>query len=315
MKKITAGLIVVLIIALSIGGISFGGCEAKKDADQSKQLVGVNNMKVTENALNTRISIFKMFYGPTVESAETKTKILDQLVEEALLVQDAAQLKITVSPEELKKEYGLFSEQLQGQYESKEKMAEELKTFKLTDADLKAFIERYLLIQGVYKKVTEKIDVTAQELSKYYDEHKTEFVDEESVKARHILVQTKEEAQKILSQLKSGVDFPDLAKKSSIDPGSKESGGELPVFARGEMYEEFETVAFSLEPGKLSGVVQTPAGYHVIKLEQKFPEKQQAFEEVKDQIKEFLLEERRGEAFDKYITDLQAKAKINRTTP
>ena len=312
-KKLSIVLIAIIVAAMMMS--SFNGCSRQSSApkDASKQLASVNNASITENTLNTRVSIFKLFYGPSIDTPETKSKILDQLIEEALLIQEAARQKVAVAPEDLTTELALFMDQLKTQFTDVETMDKELKTAKLTEADFKTFLDRYLTIQGLYQKATEKVVVTDADLSKYYDENKAEFVEEESVRARHILVKTKEEAQKLLAQIKGGKDFAALAKEFSQDPGSKDDGGELPRFGPGEMYEEFEVATFALSPGQLSDVVSTPAGFHIILLEEKFPEKQLSLDEVKDQIKEMLLEERRGEAFDKIIADLQSKAKINKT--
>ena len=312
-KKLSIVLISIIVLALLLS--SFGGCSPKSSApkDTSKQLASVNSTSITENGLNTRVSIFKLFYGSSIDTPETKGTILDQLIEETLLLQEASRQKIKVAPEDVTKELNLFMDQLKTQFPDIETMDKELKAANLTEATFKAFLEQYLTIQGLYAKTTERVVVTGTDTSKYYDEHKAEFVEAAAVQARHILVKTKEEAQKLLAQIKGGKDFAALAKEVSLDPGSKEEGGELPRFGRGEMYEEFETAAFALSPGQLSDVVSTPAGFHIILLEQKFPEKQLSLDEVKDQIKDMLLEERRGEAFDKIIADLQSKAKINKT--
>jgi foldase protein PrsA len=312
-KKLSVALVLIIVVALLLS--SFNGCSRQSSApkDTSKQLASVNNTSITENALNTRVSIFKLFYGSSIDTPQTRGTILDQLIEEVLLIQEAARQNVKVKPEDLTAEFTLFMDQLKLQFADAATMDKELKEAKLTEADFKTFLDRYLTIQGLYAKATEKVVVTDSDVSKYYEEHKAEFVEEESVRARHILVETKEEAQKLLAQVKAGKDFASLAKEFSKDPGSKDDGGELPRFGRGEMYEEFETAAFALSPGQLSGVVNTPAGFHIIRLEEKFPEKQLSLDEVKDQIKEMLLEERRGEAFDKIIADLQSKAKINKT--
>ncbi len=86
------------------------------------------------------------------------------------------------------------------------------------------------------------------------------------VRASHILVKTREEAQQILGQLKNGAKFEDLARSKSQCPSGKQQGGDLGWFGKGRMVKQFEDAAFSLNKGALSDVVQTKFGFHVIKV-------------------------------------------------
>ncbi|GAG68398.1 unnamed protein product, partial [marine sediment metagenome] len=132
----------------------------------------------------------------------------------------------------------------------------------------------------------------------------------EQVHARHILVETEEEANNLLLQLKEGLtDFAELAKEKSIGP-SAPSGGDLGFFARGQMVKEFEDAAFSLEPGKISGVVQTQFGYHIIKCEEKKEEYSPTFEEAKERISNILKYQRENEAITAFTSKLREEAVI-----
>lgn len=135
--------------------------------------------------------------------------------------------------------------------------------------------------------------VTDADVQKYYDENKTSF---ETVTASHILVgtggqegltdeQAKAKAQELKKKLEGGADFAAIAKEASADPGSKDDGGALPPFTRGEMVPEFEQVAFSVEPNKVSDPVKTRFGYHLIKVNKR---EVTPLEEVKEEIVETL---------------------------
>lgn len=308
-KKISAAIIIVVLIAMV--GATFSGCLSKKEADASKLLASVNNTRITEKAVDTRISIFKLFYGPSIDTPEIREKLLDQLIDEALLAQEGLKLKVSVSKDELNKEFSTFKEQMEFQFGGKEQATAELKKINVTDNDLRAFIETYMLMQNVYKKITEKVTVPDQDLAKFYEERKNDFVQEEKVRARHILVETKQQADKILSEIKAGKDFAELAKEHSTCPSSQQ-GGDLSYFGRGEMDETFEKAAFALQVGQVSGVVQTRFGFHIIKVEERSPMKQLTFDEVKGEILEMLLEERKSEVFENRLRELQNKAKINK---
>jgi foldase protein PrsA len=115
----------------------------------------------------------------------------------------------------------------------------------------------------------------------------------EQVRAKHILISVKDEsvrqesenkAKDILNKIKAGEDFDKLMNQNSEDPGLKTNPTGY-TFGKGQMVKEFEDTAFSLKVGEVSDLVKTSYGYHIIKVEEKFPQKQQTFDEVKTQIK------------------------------
>ena len=154
------------------------------------------------------------------------------------------------------------------------------------------------------KEFEDKVEVTEEEIKGYYEANKeTEFKEGEQVKARHILIKVpsgasdeekkklREKAEKILKEIKSGADFAEMARKYSEDEATKDKGGDLGWFGRGRMVKEFEDVAFSLKPGQVSDVVETVYGYHIIKVEDKKPERIKPLEEVRDEIRGKLAKE------------------------
>src|SRR5262249_11399103 len=114
----------------------------------------------------------------------------------------------------------------------------------------------------------------------------------------------------IAARLKKGEDFAALAKQFSQDPGSAARGGELAVFQHGEMVPAFENAAYALKPGELSGVVESPFGYHVIKLEERLPAEKQSFDSVKDKLRRFVAEKNRNAKVEGFISQLWARARI-----
>jgi peptidyl-prolyl cis-trans isomerase C len=105
---------------------------------------------------------------------------------------------------------------------------------------------------------------------------------EQEIHARHILVKTEDEAKEIAERLKKGEDFAALAKEKSQDPGAE--GGDLGFFTRGQMVKPFEDAAFALDVGQVSDPVQTPFGWHIIKVEEKRDQPLPNFDQVKDAI-------------------------------
>src|SRR5262249_56319770 len=107
--------------------------------------------------------------------------------------------------------------------------------------------------------------------------------------ARHILVETEDEAKAIVEQLKGGADFAALAKEKSKDTGSAANGGELEFMGKSELVPEFAEVAFKMYPGQTSNPVKTQFGWHIIRLEEKRQRQAPTFEQLKDRIQAFLM--------------------------
>ena len=185
------------------------------------------------------------------------------------------------------------------------------------DQEMRRRIEEFKneLILGKYlREKLEHIKVTDQEAKAYYDKHKREFTTPKEVRARHILVKTKEKAEKIYKDLKKGADFTKLAKEYSIDKASAEKGGELGFFTRADMVKPFSDAAFSMKPGEISQPVKTPFGYHVIQVEEVKPPQQKAFKDVKEEIKKQLFQEKQQKAFDKLVAQVKKKWKVETHT-
>ncbi len=191
------------------------------------------------------------------------------------------------------------------------------------DPKVKARLEevtRQILAQAyLEQKLKETAKVDEKELKAYYEKHREKFQEPEAVRARHILIevpqnatpaQEKEalaKAQKIRERILKGEDFAKLAKEYSADPGTKDRGGDLGFFTRGQMVKEFEKAAFNLKPGEVSEPVRTPFGYHLIKVEEVRASKQKTFAEVKNKVREELIQAKEEEAINQTIKALSKK--------
>jgi peptidyl-prolyl cis-trans isomerase D len=152
-------------------------------------------------------------------------------------------------------------------------------------------------------RVQEFLETREEEAQRHYDDHSEQFNRPEQVRARHILLrvptgadeeereEVRQRAQEVLERLRAGEDFAELAREISDDPGSKEEGGDLGFFSRGQMLEPFEQAAFALEPGALSEVVSTDFGFHVIRTEEFRPAQHRSYEEAREEIARTLIGE------------------------
>ena len=159
------------------------------------------------------------------------------------------------------------------------------------------------------KNVKSKIGVAAAKA--LYDDKVKMIKPEEEVEARHILVPKEEDAKDLVAKIKSGADFAELAKEHSGDAGSKEKGGLLGYFGKGQMVPQFEQAAFSLKPGEVSDPVKSQFGWHIIKVENRRQKPPPGFDTVKDQILGSLIHKRA----QKVAEELRTDAKIEYLDP
>lgn len=192
--------------------------------------------------------------------------------------------------------------------EAKREKIEDTKEFEERLKDLR---EQLLIEALLRKRINVEANVTEDEMRAYYERNKQAFQKGGEINTRHILVKTQEEAREIQKRLIAGEDFVELAKKYSIDPNARVTGGELGFHPRGTLLPEYEEAAFKLKRvGEISGIVKTPLGYHIIRLEGVKGSSYIPFEEVKELIRQQIIQERQGEILGKYIEGLKKKTKV-----
>ena len=158
-------------------------------------------------------------------------------------------------------------------------------------------------------KLLATAEVKDEDIKKFYEENKDAFKQAESADASHILVEEEDKAREIYEKIKNGGDFEELAREFSTCP-SKEKGGDLGTFTRGQMVKEFEDAAFENEVGTITEPVKTQFGYHIIKINKKNPARELSFDEVKDKIVEQVRRQKEQEIYNKKITELKDKYEV-----
>jgi peptidyl-prolyl cis-trans isomerase C len=206
-----------------------------------------------------------------------KSMILDQMISEKLLIQEAINAGLEKDNDVL---------------EQIKKMSEQIL--------VQALIEREIL---------DKVDVNDEEALEYYEQNKDSFTEKEQVHLYNILLENEEEAQNILDQLTAGADFSEMAIEKSTGPSAAQ-GGDLGYVSAGTIIPEIEEVIFALEVDELSGVVKSDFGFHILKITDKKPETIKTFEEVKEDIIQTLLPTKQKEAFDNLLEELKGKVEI-----
>jgi peptidyl-prolyl cis-trans isomerase C len=157
--------------------------------------------------------------------------------------------------------------------------------------------------------------VSEKELRDYYKSHISEFTPPEEIKARHILLKTQSQANRVLREIKGGIDFAELAKKNSIDPTAAK-GGRLELqdgrewLPRGSFESSFEHALFGISTGHIGGPIKTQFGWHMLKVEDRRQPKARSFVEVRNMIKSRLEDEKRAEMHKKVTADLKQKIPV-----
>jgi peptidyl-prolyl cis-trans isomerase C len=169
-----------------------------------------------------------------------------------------------------------------------------------------AFTRNRLLMDSLLAQEG-KAATTDAAMKKVYEDASKQISGEQEVHARHILVETEDEAKAVKAELDKGADFAELAKKKSKDPGASD-GGDLGFFTKEQMVPEFSEVAFKLDPGKISDPVKSQFGWHIIKVEEKRARKAPDFEQVKAQIENYVTRKAQAD----YVAKLRTEAKVER---
>lgn len=321
MKKILSVLMVIML------GIGMTACGTQKP------VAVVNGVEITADDFRKTVATYKesisKMYGAELWNQEVKDgvkykdemkkAILQQMIQEQVIYQEAKKKKLEAKPEEVDKQFKQLKESI-----SKDKEYEKfLKDNNIDDEFLKAQLAKDISIQNYKTNFDKNTKISEEEMKKYYEENKNNYIDDE-VKASHILISTvdsktnkpvseakkkeaKKKAEEVLKKAKSGEDFAKLAKEYSDDKGSAENGGDLGFFSKGEMVPEFEKAAFSMDKDEISDLVESQFGYHIIKVTDK-KYKEYTFDEVKDNIKQNLLYKK----YTEEVNRLTKEAKIEK---
>jgi len=272
-----------------------------------------------DRAMNVLVSQNRIQPGSTPEALkEARKAALDQLIYAELIYQEG----LKTPPVDLEKQVDFKMAQNKGKFESPAKYEEALKSSGVTEKDLIEITKKDIVISNyIETKIAPTISVSDEEIKTFYNENRDRLAEDPQVKASHILIgvessaspetkaKAKEKAEAILKELKGGKDFAETAKADSTCP-SKDQGGDLGFFGKGQMVPEFEQAAFALKPGELSGVVETQFGYHIIKVTDKKGGEPPKLEELKDKIAAFLKGQKMQKAVFDYVTNLKKEAKV-----
>ena len=298
----------------------------EKKADAAGVAVEVDGVKMTKAQLNTelqkRLAMLKgQIPADKLEhaKAEIRKGLVDEFVMRTLLNKEVAAKKVTASD----KEIAAVMEEMKSQLPAGVTMDELIKKNRIDVAKMRDDIGMNIKINKLIEKALGgKIKITDKETTDFYEKNKDKFTKPETVHARHILVSRvpedtektltdkKAKAEDLRKKLLGGADFADLAAKNSDCP-SKQAGGDLGTFARGQMVKPFEDAAFSQEKNAIGPVVETDFGFHIIQvLDHQASQVVKLDTDTKQRINTYLESEKRKSAFDGIVKGLKAAANI-----
>jgi peptidyl-prolyl cis-trans isomerase C len=256
---------------------------------------------------------------PADKRDEVFRGVLDQLVAYHLLAQESRARKLDVTDAEVEAQVG----QARQGFPTEETFQQGLLLQGLTMDQLRQQARTGLQVQKVIEtEVASKIAVQDAEVSAFYQQNLDRFKQGETVHASHILIgvaQTasaaektaaRAKAQAALKQVRGGADFATVARAQSQDSGSAPKGGDLGFFPKGQMTPTFEEAAFKLKAGTMSGIVETPFGFHIIKVHERRAPRTAPLAEVGGQIRGFLEQGQREAKLEQFVEQMKTRSKV-----
>ena len=296
---------------------------AKPVPDQLPDVLArINGETVTKAEFEQAVAQLEQRAGrsvPAEQRNQVYRDVLDQLIGFKLLSQEAKARKIEVPAAELEERMNA----VKGHFGTPAEFEKALAAQNVTPDKFKEqTLGEIRMGKMMEAEVETKVSVGPADLDDFYKKNPDQFKQPERVRASHILLQVaadadakkkadvKAKAEGILKKIKAGGDFAELAKKNSEDPGNAPAGGDLGYFTKGQMVGAFERVAFELKPGAVSELVETPFGFHIIKVVDKQDGKTLTLDEVRPQLEQFLKQRQREEKTLAFVKSLKTKGKV-----
>lgn len=234
---------------------------------------------------------------------EVKEDFLNRLIERKMMLREAQRRRIKIGRPEINKRIEAL--RTENGKDVKEVLSEQGIDFEKWKSDIweDMMVERLLA-----REVSRHVSVSSSEVKRYYQENPQEFQKPDQVHARQIVVSTEVEAQKVIEVLQSGTDFATVARTKSTAPEA-ERGGDLGYFAMGDMPKEFNVV-FGLSKGEISGIIKSPYGFHIFKLEDKRRAGIISLDEAYKEIAEKLHREKEDRQYKQWLQELRSRTKF-----
>ena len=336
MKRIKKLIAVAALCTLAVSAMGCKMIEKTPEAIQKTVYAKVGDEKITkadmDEEMKATIDKLKLQYGDDYENndqikqqlKQMKLQYLNAMINEKLMLQNAASLGIEPSEDELNQKADEAVNQLKEQYSEDGQYDQILEANGFTEDSFREYQKRQAVVQQVYDAMLSDIEVTDEDAQIYYDENKdSQYVKGAGANASHILIAEKDsdgnidfdaslaKANEVKAKLDAGADFAELASEYGTD-GTKDKGGDLGFveYNQANYDQDFLNGFKELSEGQISDPVKSQFGYHIIKATGLKDEVVTPFEDVKDQIKQQLLQQKQSEAFEAKIKEWKEAAKV-----
>jgi len=313
MKKVGIKIIWNFCLVFFLAGFWMGcGSSEVEEAENGADEVAIVNKEVItredfQNELKWSKRKYRIEKNDVLEPNQNvwlKTSILNELIQESLLRQEAIRQGVRVSSGEFEK---FLDQSKEGYKENTFQRALDIEEISRSQWEDK--LKTHLLIRKLIEEViNRKIEIKEAEMLDYFKQNMEEFQKGEQVRTLHIMVETEDEARRISKLIRKGKSFSELAKQHSRSPEGK-TGGDMGYYEAGQMPKWFDEV-FKLKVNKVSDIIRTPFGVHIFKVVDKKPERKMSFEESKNKIHTILLREAQEQAFHKWVEEIKNKSEI-----
>jgi len=290
-----------------------------------KPVAKVNDTVLTEDDLQQALNEIMpagVFHGgfSSKKREQYRPQAFEKMIEKELFYQEAVKIGIKIDDEIIKTERDKTIERLGG--EKKFKAA--LKKVALTDEQYQQRLRKKQLVKRfIAIEISDKARPTDEQIKDYYQRNKQKFLRPEARKLTHILISVppeasaeerklkKAQAQKVIDRINAGEDMSDVAWDQSMGP-YRVKGGDMGLVHRGRLHPDLEKQVFQLEPGKLSGIIETRYGYHVVRVEEVKAAEQLDLKDVYDKIKTELAKKNEKQIRQDLVASLRAQARIEK---
>lgn len=306
------GLALTLCVALALTACSDTSGETTDTINQEGVVATVNDKTITQEQFDETLQSYKMMvesqYGEgswdtEISAGQTmgsyyESSLLDNMILELLMVEAAEKEGITMTDEDLQTQMDEFKAYFNTDEEYKTFLEEKA----MTEDYLKESLKKEFLINSFLSVKIENLQPTDDDLKTIFDDLKMN----QQVRARHILVNTEEEAKAVIDRINKGEKFEDIAKELSVDTASGANGGDLDYFSYTDMVQPFSDAAFSMEIGDLSEPVKSDFGYHIIEVTDKTVDDSVTLETKKDELTEYY----KSYKYEDLLEELKSNANI-----